>query len=318
MADIGYFSLKNDGVFIAKMKFYHLVNGKWVIAGEATDEIWKGNTLKVYPSKYGVALGESVKLHVEVVGGSGKDGSEVFTYGRFNEDIAEYTISGTSLINTLKFNRINVQTIHPTGVSLKPTSLSLEEGFTAGLTETVTPSNATNKRVTWKSGDEKVVTVDKYGGLYAKAVGTAIITATTDDGGHKAQCTVTVTPSLPTGISLVPTSITLRVGDVVQALTATITPSNPNNKPVTWKSSKPSVVEVDQHGDGWLKAKAVGTATITVTVNGHSATCEVTVTPYFSSGKGTCYDPYIISTAEQFTWLSKEKSEYYDKYFKIG
>ena len=83
-------------------------------------------------------------------------------------------------------------TIPITGVSLNKTSATLTVGGTETLIATVTPSNATNKAVTWTSSNTSVATVSN-GVITAKKAGAAVITATTTDGGYKANCTVTVT-----------------------------------------------------------------------------------------------------------------------------
>ena len=58
-------------------------------------------------------------------------------------------------------------------------------------------------------------------------------------------------------------------------LTATITPSDAEDKTVTWSSSDETVATVK---DGTVTGKGLGTATITATTsNGLTATCEVTV-----------------------------------------
>ena len=78
-----------------------------------------------------------------------------------------------------------------TGVSLDKTTLSLSAGDTEQLTETVAPSDATDKGVTWESTDEDVATVAS-GLVTAVAAGTATITVKTDDGSYTATCEVTV------------------------------------------------------------------------------------------------------------------------------
>ncbi|MDR1563342.1 MAG: DUF4434 domain-containing protein [Oscillospiraceae bacterium] len=83
-----------------------------------------------------------------------------------------------------------------TGVSLNKSAISLIEGESEALTATVSPANATNKNVTWSSDNPSVATVDK-GVVTAGSHGTAVITATTADGGKVASCTVTVTPVTP-------------------------------------------------------------------------------------------------------------------------
>ena len=84
-------------------------------------------------------------------------------------------------------------TIPVTGVTLDKSSLTLAEGGTAQLTAAVKPDNASNKAVTWESGDTSVATVDTNGKVTAVGAGTATITATTQDGGKTATCVVTVT-----------------------------------------------------------------------------------------------------------------------------
>ena len=81
-----------------------------------------------------------------------------------------------------------------TGVSISPTTGSIAYGeSTLTIKATVTPSNATNKAVTWTSSNENVATVSVRGVVTAVSAGTATITATTMDGGFTATCTVTVT-----------------------------------------------------------------------------------------------------------------------------
>lgn len=86
------------------------------------------------------------------------------------------------------------ETVHPTGVSVSPSTASVEAGSTVQLTETVTPSNATDKSVSWSSSNTAVATVDSSGLVTGVAAGSATITATTTDGGLTDTCAVTVTP----------------------------------------------------------------------------------------------------------------------------
>jgi len=85
-----------------------------------------------------------------------------------------------------------------TGVSVEPTSLTLDVGNTGTLTATVRPANATNKAVVWTSSDDSVATVSDAGVVTAVAAGSGvIITATTVDGGHTGAASVDVNdPSL--------------------------------------------------------------------------------------------------------------------------
>lgn len=85
------------------------------------------------------------------------------------------------------------KTIAVTGVTLDREALELQLG---GAEETlhaaVTPENATNRNVIWKSDNENVVTVGADGKLSAVSAGSATITVSTEDGGFTAACKVTV------------------------------------------------------------------------------------------------------------------------------
>jgi uncharacterized protein YjdB len=79
-----------------------------------------------------------------------------------------------------------------TGVSLNHPTLSLTPGGATGpLVTTVFPANATNQAVTWTTSDANVATVEN-GVVTPVGVGTATITATTEDGAKVAISTVTV------------------------------------------------------------------------------------------------------------------------------
>jgi len=82
--------------------------------------------------------------------------------------------------------------IQVTGVTLDKESISIVIGDTDQLTETIEPTNADNKNVSWSSSAENVATV-KDGTVTAVAAGSAVITVTTEDGGKEASCTITVT-----------------------------------------------------------------------------------------------------------------------------
>ena len=78
------------------------------------------------------------------------------------------------------------------GVSLDKTELSLYEGKTATLTATIVPSTATERSVKWSSSNTSVATVDANGTVTGVKAGTAVISATTVDGGYTAACQVNV------------------------------------------------------------------------------------------------------------------------------
>lgn len=85
--------------------------------------------------------------------------------------------------------------VHVTGVTVTPATASIEVGENVTLTAEVSPSDATNKTVTWTTSASSVATVSD-GVVTGVSVGTARITATTQDGGYTDYCDVTVTPAV--------------------------------------------------------------------------------------------------------------------------
>ncbi len=87
--------------------------------------------------------------------------------------------------------------------------------------------------------------------MRAVAEGSAVITATTADGGLTATCVVTVeTVEAETiavsGVSLDKTTDSITVGEADRQLTATVSPENATNKEVTWTSDNEAAATVDQ------------------------------------------------------------------------
>ncbi len=97
--------------------------------------------------------------------------------------------SGNNLVASCA---VTVKSIAVTGVSLSQSTAEISIGKTKVITASVSPSNATNKSVTWSSSNTSVASVSE-GTITANAVGNATITATTSDGGYTATCAVTVT-----------------------------------------------------------------------------------------------------------------------------
>ena len=170
---------------------------------------------------------------------------------------------------------VPVPTVAVSGVSLNKTSLSFTgTGSSQTLTATVSPSNATNKTLTWSSSNTSVATVSN-GVVKAVGFGTATITAKSNNG-KTASCKVTVNPIQPTGIKATPETSTLYGLNSTVKLSANVMPSNATNKAVTWSSRNTSVATVSS--DGTVKAVGYGTTVITATtVNGLTSNCTINV-----------------------------------------
>jgi transglutaminase/protease-like cytokinesis protein 3 len=81
-----------------------------------------------------------------------------------------------------------------TKVGLNKANLIISEGGQETLKAIITPGNASNKMLKWKSSDANIVYVSNSGNITGKKEGTAGITVTTNDGGKTAKCTIQVVP----------------------------------------------------------------------------------------------------------------------------
>lgn len=133
------------------------------------------------------------------------------TYTSSNESVA--TVSNTGLVTgitqgnatitataqtatgtTSATTSITVTPIAVTSVSLSSNSETIKVGKTVTLIPTISPSNATNKNVTWSSSNTSVATVSE-GIVTGVSAGTVTITVTTVSGNKTATCTVVVQES---------------------------------------------------------------------------------------------------------------------------
>lgn len=89
--------------------------------------------------------------------------------------------------------------VRVSGVSFDETEHKIPVRGTAALTATVAPANATVKTLIWTSDNDSIATVSRTGIVTALHIGTTTIRATSVDGNHSAEITVTVTPSAELG-----------------------------------------------------------------------------------------------------------------------
>ncbi len=178
--------------------------------------------------------------------------------------IGTATITVSSVDNPEAYDQCTVNVtaliIHVESVSLDMHNLSLAVGDNHYLNPTISPADATDKSVTWTSSDTNVATVDANGTITAVGVGNATITVITNDGHYTDTCAVTVVKRV-TDVYLDQRKLTIPVHETSK-LTATVWPDDATNKDLNWKSDNERVATVD--ADGVVRAKAMGTATITV------------------------------------------------------
>jgi len=148
-----------------------------------------------------------------------------------------------------------VSVVRVTHVTVSPTERSLIIGYSASLTATVYPENATNKGVTWSSANPSVATVDQNGLVTAVAAGTVVITVTTLDGGHSDTCAVTVSqPEQPYEVTPDGDIIFIPLpmpndyeapGDHVLVVPAGCDLGLNDKEDITWTAAAGMIIEVD-------------------------------------------------------------------------
>jgi uncharacterized protein YjdB len=83
--------------------------------------------------------------------------------------------------------------VRVTKVKLNITKKSVKKGTKVSLRATVTPNNANNRAVVWKTSNSKIATVSSSGVVTTKKKGKVVITCKAKDGSGKyAKCTITV------------------------------------------------------------------------------------------------------------------------------
>ena len=125
--------------------------------------------------------------------------------------------------------------------------------------ESVTPVNASDPSVTWSSSDEGVAIADDDGRVFCVGAGTAIITATANDGSG-VSTSIKATVRRRTAKFNKVAQINKKVGDKTFALGAELLEGD---GALSYRSSNTNVVIVDR--DGKVTVRGAGTATITVT-----------------------------------------------------
>lgn len=147
--------------------------------------------------------------------GAGTSGVAALSYGeasyRFTSlPEGEYTVT-TLYVGDSKNGTVGLNEAYQTGISaiadftvssnhISVTGIALSEknatlsvgGADKQLTVTFAPEDATNRTVSWESGDETVVTVNANGLVKPVAVGSSYVAVTSRDGGYKDSCFITV------------------------------------------------------------------------------------------------------------------------------
>ena len=168
-------------------------------------------------------------------------------------------------------------TVRPTAVQevvLDRTSLDMLVGDKDQLKATVLPEDADDVKVTWKSLNTNVVSVDASGNVEALAEGKATVVA--EAGGKIAQCMISV--GLPVvnveSVKITKYPETMVIGDIF-TFEAVVTPDDATDKSVVWSSANKEVISIS--ADGKAEAVNEGTVEVSVKTNDGDKTDKVVV-----------------------------------------
>lgn len=161
-------------------------------------------------------------------------------------------------------------------VQLNKSQINLYKGKTETLSATITPSNASNKQITWSVVKGDCVTVDNNGTITANKKGTATVRAASANGKY-ADCVVTVqVPCIL--LQLTNTNIKFKKGEtksISDTIGYVMSPLDCTDS-VTWKSSNDKVLQINDNES--MLGLAAGKVTVTgTTTSGTTAVANVTV-----------------------------------------
>lgn len=171
--------------------------------------------------------------------------------------------------------------ISVTGVSIndgKNYTMCLGDAITHTFKATVTPSNATNKSVKWRSVNPEYLTINETTGLATPkkttdtlSTGYVTVIAITDDGGHEAECKVVIEDCSEPGPD---PEITLEIYPSILEFDA-----NQGSKTFTVNTNNPTGFSVDEDCDWITFTKNNNVVTVTVDENNSSTrACDIKVT----------------------------------------
>ncbi len=273
----------------------------------------KETDIKLSVPKTNLYVGKSITIDSSVVPSNATFKELTWTSSNTNvAAVSNGTIygkgEGTAIIKVTSHHgitkslMINVSAIKVTNITLSDSKRKINIGEEYALIARITPSDATNKKVTWTSSDNSIISVNEKGVVTPHKVGTATVTATTNNG-KKASCSFTVTNEaiMPTSVSISKSQIEVKENGKV-GLTAVVQPSNATNQKVTWSIENSNLATINEQGI--IQGISDGITRVTAkTVNGKTSTAYVVI----KTNNNTKYN-YLNGTTIKY-WIENNKSK---------
>jgi uncharacterized protein YjdB len=258
------------------------------------------SSVTITPALDTLLEGETAQLSANTLDADGNPlTGRTVTWGTSNENIASVSSSGkvtavapgSATITATSEGKSGTSTI----VVLAPVSkvqigdiepsdgqLTVVEGKATQLVALVTDADGNpllGRKVTWKSADQSIATVDTSGSVAGVKPGTAMITATSE--GKSGSANVTVTSAQEGNIVVLPADTTLHLGEGADFKGLVIGSDGVarEDNSLSWSSDNMLVASVN--GNGHVQAGVPGSATVTATksgsTTGKAGTAKVTV-----------------------------------------
>jgi uncharacterized protein YjdB len=249
-------------------------------------------SVTVTPPAASAAVGQTISLTATL-----RDANGNFLSGRVvgwtSSDNAIATVSGTGVVTGVAVgsvtitatsegqtgsSSVSIAAVAVASVSVSPPTASVDVGQTTQFAATARDATGkvlTGRIVNWSSGTPGVATVSTSGLVTGVSPGSATITATVD--GVPGTASVTVTQVPVASVTVAPSTATTSIGQTVP-LTATTRDAGGNiltGRVVTWTTSAAGTATVSTNGV--VTGVSAGTATITATSEGQSASATITV-----------------------------------------
>ena len=181
-------------------------------------------------------------------------------------------------ITVVNITEVMISSVTILDEKLDDENITIPLGETGKISTKVSPSDATNKALTFSSSDENIIYVSTDGRITAKAIGSATVSITSADNPTLTDSvTFTVIEVALEGIEIDSIPDEIFVGEK-HKLDVIFTPDNTSYKNVIWESSDTDVITIDK--SGIMTAKQEGVASISVTSEANSdlkCTVEITV-----------------------------------------
>ena len=238
-----------------------------------------------------------------------------YVYGRCVGTV-KITATATDGSGKSDYCYVTVAPVMVDSVRVTPARKTLLVEDTTTLSAIVTPTNATNPTINWRSNDPNIAEVSTDGVVTAKAPGETRVYAETEDGsGERDYCDIEVVDKIRVECVTVPSKKVIK-GDKPEYITPTIWPSVATDQTVVWESNNTIVATIDNTGK--ITAHKDGVAIMTVTTNDgkFTASCEVTVDSRDRVIIRKDYHSFYVKFEDEKIWnfigldLSKRKENY--------